>query len=42
MLSTSGATSWDKGDLDLDFDLSDDDNFSVHSASVPNKVTVGI
>ena len=26
----------------MSFDLSDDDNFSVHSASAPNKVTVGI
>ena len=26
----------------MSFDLSDDDNFSVHSAEMPNKVTVGI
>ena len=27
---------------ELDFELSDDDNFSVHSAQAPNKVTIGI
>ena len=27
---------------EVEFDLSDDDNFSMHSAEVPNKVTIGI